>query len=147
MSSGGNKAIVRRFIDEVWNKRDFAVLDELVAPDYTWRNASATAAAHGPQFLKRIVTELWSACPDAAHSIEDMLAEGDRVVTRVVMRGTHQGDLPWGPHDSIIKPTGKKVTVGGILISRIADGRIVEDWEGFEFANLWQQLGALPAPE
>ena len=81
-----------------------------------------------------------SAFPDIQFTIEDLIAEGDKIVTRYTARGTHRGDLQGIP------PTGRQVTVTGIIISRFANGKFVEGWLDFDALGMLQQLGVIPAP-
>ena len=82
-----------------------------------------------------------SAFPDVHMQIEDQIAEGDRVATRWVASGTHEGDLMG------INPTGNRVTVAGMTIDRIADGQIAETWDNYDALGMMQQVGAIPSPE
>lgn len=143
MSTEENKAIVRRLTEEAYGRGDLAVVDELVAPNCIYHSVSGDdPQKRDREWVKRIIRQLHDAIPDVTITVEDMLAEDDRVVTRVVERGTSQGDLPWGPRGTVLKATGRPVEFGGIAISRIADGQIVEDWEVMDFPRLWSQLGA-----
>jgi steroid delta-isomerase-like uncharacterized protein len=129
MSTATNKAIVRRLWDEVWNQANLAVAGEIFDPAY---------AEHEKAFVP-----IWrSAFPDTRHTIEDMIAEGDKVVTRFTVRGTHHGTY------MNIPPTGKSITVTGIWIHRLMDGRIVEgrEWGEGDWLGLLQQLGATVTP-
>jgi steroid delta-isomerase-like uncharacterized protein len=90
---------------------------------------------------KRYVSDALSAFPDAQVTVEDMIAEGDKVVTRYTIRGTHQGETEeFGP------PTGKRMEITGITIERFADGKIVEDWTNFDALGLMRQLGLMEQP-
>jgi steroid delta-isomerase-like uncharacterized protein len=136
MSAEDNKAKVRRIIEEAWNGGNLAVLDELVAPNCVFHDPSTTF--RGPEGIKRYVMMYRMAYPDVHFTIEDLIAEGERVVTRWTVTGTHQGELQG------IAPTGKSVT--GIVISRFAKGKVEEDWINFDALGLMQQLGVVPAP-
>lgn len=133
-----NKALTRRFFEEVWSTGDLSRRDEFLAATYRGHLG-------GDQTLDR---EGWSAFfrgfreafPDATFTVEDQVAEGDRVALRLTMRGTHLGPLNGLP------PTGREVTVSGISIERVVDGRIVEGWNQNDALGMLQQLGALPAP-
>ena len=146
MSAEENKALVRRFFEEAWNKRNLAVVDEILAPDYVFRDTAGAPyfASPGPEPMKGVITDWLRVLPDLSVSIEDIMAVGDRVVTRFIWGGTHHGDYLGGPHPPY-KPTGKRVTVGLIYISRIAGGKIVEEWFACDFEELRRQFGALPA--
>jgi steroid delta-isomerase-like uncharacterized protein len=140
MSIEENKAIARRFFEEVWNNGNLAVADELLAPNIIFHLPGEPEEVIGDrESYKQVVRRNRTAFPDLQEEIEDMIAEGDRVVTRWLWRGTHQGE--WHGH----APTGKTFTYGGITILRIADGKIVEDWFYSDLLGLQQQLGTLPA--
>jgi predicted ester cyclase len=125
VSVEGNKAVVRRLWEEVWNRADLAVADQIFDAAY---------AAHE----KASVPVVRAAFPDSHHTVEDLLAEGDKVVTRFTWRGTHRGEFMGVP------PTGRRVAVGGIWIHRLEAGRIVEgrEWGQVDWLGLLQQLGA-----
>lgn len=133
-----NKALMRRGIEEVWNQGDFDVADELIASDYVGHQPPDEY--HGPDGVKDFFGMLRRAFPDIHFTIEDQVAEGDRVVTRWTARATHQGEFQGIP------PTGKSGTVTGITINRFADGKVVEGWTNLDTLGLLQQLGAIPTP-
>src|SRR5712692_3968146 len=120
MSTEDNKANARRFIEEVWNQGNLAVIDEITSPNYVDHDPAMTV--QGIEGLKQFVSMYLTAYPDTHFTIEDQIAEGDTVVTRWTARGTHKGPLMGIP------PTGKQVTVTGITIDRFANGKGVESW-------------------
>ena len=131
-----NKAIVRRWIDES-SKGNWAIFNDLLARDYVWHQPGR------PKPLNREETEQFmrtfrTAFPDHRLTIEDMIAGGDKVVTRYSIRGTHKGDYLG------IAATGKEVVVTSICISRIAEGKVAEEWEEFDAFGFMLQLGAIP---
>jgi steroid delta-isomerase-like uncharacterized protein len=134
-----NKAIARRVIDEIYNAGRLEVADEIVTPDFVGRDPASPEPMRGPEGLKRQAEGYRTAFPDLRLTIEDEIAERDRVVTRWSARGTHEAEL-FG-----IPATGKQTTVSGITISRIIDGRIAESWISWDTFGLLQQLGAIPA--
>ncbi len=138
MSTEENKALSRRLIEEVWNQGNLAVIDELTAPNYV--DHDPTGPIQGPEGMKQFVSMYLTAYPDTHFTIEDQIAEGDRVVTRWTARGTHKGPLMGIP------PTGKQVTVAGISIDRVVNGKLVEDWSSYDALGMMQQLGVVPAP-
>jgi len=140
MSLEANKAIARRVWDEVFNKRDLALADELVAADAINHEAPPGVAARGPESLKAAVTWLSAAFPDMHMAIDDVLAEGDKVVMQTTMSGTHQRPF-WG-----IAPTGRRFAQRHVHGFRIADGKVVEHWAVRDDLGFLQQLGAAPAP-
>ncbi len=140
MAAAQYKALVRRFVEEVQNRGNLALLDELVAP--TFVNHSAPPGVPAGVEGVRMVTALFrQAFPDGRMTIEDMVADEETVVTRKTFRGTHQGEFLGLP------PTGKPVTIGLIDILRIVGGRVTDHWLEADMLGLLQQLGAIPGPE
>lgn len=135
-----NKALMRRAVEEVWNRKDFSILKELVAADFIIHASAPEAEIHGVEGAKQFVTLLHSAIPDIHFTIVDQVAEGDRVVTRWVAQGTHKGELMG------IAPTGKQVILTATDIDRITNGKVVECWTTLDGATLMQQMGLVPAP-
>ena len=138
MSTEQNKAMDRRVYEEVWNRGNLAVIDELVAANYVDHDPQPTGALKGLEGLKQSVTMYRTAFPDVHFTIEDQIAEGDTVVTRWTARGTHQGPLMGIP------PTGKQAMVTGVSITRWASGQVAEGWTNFDALGLLHQLGAVP---
>lgn len=138
MSTEENKAIHRRMYEEVWNKGNFAVLDELLANDYVY-HASGPMEFKGLEEYKLVFNLLLTAFPDLNCNIEDMIAEGDKTVCRVRLHGTHKGEF-WG-----IAPTGKQISCSEIAIIRIEDGKVAEEWGGPDMLDLIMQIGATPS--
>ena len=132
-----NKEIVRRLGVELW-QGNIGVIDELVAPDYVGHDPSQPEM-HGPDGVKGFVNTYLSAFPDGRITVDEQLAEGELVASRWTGRGTHQGDLMGIP------PTGKQVTVSGITVSRVKNGKVVEEWTNWDTLGMLQQLGAVPA--
>ena len=135
-----NKEIVRRLIDGVWRDRNLALVDELVAQDYVGHDPTQPEPIQGRDGFKQFVGMYQSAFNDATVTIDDQIAEGDQVVTRWTGRGTHTGELMG------IAPTGKEVTVSGMTVSRLAGGKIAEEWELIDALGMLVQLGAVPQP-
>jgi steroid delta-isomerase-like uncharacterized protein len=132
-----NKAIVRRLFEEVWNKGNLSVADELFTPNYTHHDPSTPDVGPGPESEKKRATLYRTAFPDLRLTIEDIIAEGDAVMARWSCRGTHKGDL------SGIAPTGKQFTISGVSIARLANGKMVEGWINWDALGLMQQLGVV----
>jgi steroid delta-isomerase-like uncharacterized protein len=139
MSTENNKALVRRFLEEVFNKKKLSVIDELIAPDHIDHSAGAVGSAVGPEGSRQLIGMMLIAFPDLHVTIEDMIAEGDKVVFRMTMRGTQQGAF------GSIPPTGKQMAVSTIDIVRIAGGKIAEEWGIDDMLGMLQQLGLVPA--
>jgi steroid delta-isomerase-like uncharacterized protein len=137
--SQGNKALVRRIANEVANRGNFAAVDELVAPEYVGHSAThAAGEARGREGYRGFYETLRAAFPDLEFTIEDLVAEGDKVVSRWRARGTHSGEFRG------LQPTGKSGEVAGTSLFRIADGRIVECWTNADDLSLMQLGGAIP---
>jgi steroid delta-isomerase-like uncharacterized protein len=134
-----NKAISRRVVEEIFNEGRLEAADELVAQDFVGHDPALPEPMKGPEGLKKQAEGYRMAFPGIRLTIEDEIAEGDRVVTRWTARGTHEGEL-FG-----IPATGREATVTGITIDRIVDGRIAEQWNSWDTFGLLQQLGAIPA--
>jgi len=139
MSTEDNKATVRRSIEEVFNKKNLAAIDEFIAPNHIDHAASAAGSPAGPEGSRQLIGMMLTAFPDLHYTIEDMIAEGDTVAFRMTMRGTQQGAL------GSIPPTGKQVEVLTINIVRIESGKIAEEWGIDDRLGLLQQLGLVPA--
>ncbi|MGA2630797.1 MAG: ester cyclase [Terriglobia bacterium] len=135
-ATGANKALDRRVFEEGWNKHNLALLDELY-PDCVWYRPD-TGELKG-EALKQFVASVYAAVPDIRFTIEDQVAEGDKLVTRWSCTGTHQGEFMG------LAPTGKQVTTSGVTISRIVEGKFVEVRQETDALGLLQQLGAVPA--
>ncbi len=133
--SAENKAIARRAI-EGFNRGELDAVTALVSADYVYHGPNGDL--QGPDGWKQLAEVYRAAFPDATMTIEDQIAEGDRVVTRTTATGTHRGDLGG------IAASGRFVSVPIILIDRIVDGRIVETWEAFDQLGMFQQIGSLP---
>jgi steroid delta-isomerase-like uncharacterized protein len=140
MSTEENKAAERRYYEEVWRKRNLAAIDELVAPEFVDHDPLPGQGPGREGFRQAGPALAFSAFPDAQITIEDVIAEGDTVVTRWTCRGTHRGALMGIP------PTHKQVTVAGIEINRYAGGQRVEAWRQWDALGLLRQLGAIPPP-
>lgn len=120
-----NKALVRRWLDEVLTQGNLRQVDELLAPNYVLHDNNFPQGAHGRKDIKHRVTTYRATDPDAYFAVEDQLAEGDMVVTRWVAHGTH-----WGRFLGI-SPTGPWVTVTGIEFDRVVGGKIDEGWVSY----------------
>lgn len=135
MSSDENKAVMRRFIEEVFNEKRLDRVDALVAEDYVDHGA-LPGQAPGREGAKQRWAMFNAAIPDMRTTIEDMVAEGDTVVVRYTVEGTHQGELLGMP------PTGKRLRFSGINITRMAGGKLAEHWAEMDTLGLMQQLSA-----
>jgi len=139
MTTEDNKALVRRFYREI-DKGNLEAMDELVAEDYLDHNPPPfPGLASGREGLKQAFTIFWEATP-GYHRIEEQIAEGDKVVTRLTSYGKHEGDLPGAPR------TGNDLKMTSITIHRIANGRLVEKWAEKDVLGFLKQIGVIPSP-
>jgi steroid delta-isomerase-like uncharacterized protein len=136
MSTEQNKASDRRFVEEVWSRGNMAAVDEVLTDNYILHDPTSTI--HGPEGFKQFVSMFRTAFPDLQMTIEDQITEEDKLVRRFKVRATHKGEFQGIP------PTGKQVTVTGILISRYVNGKLAEDWSNFDALGMLQQLGVIP---
>lgn len=134
-----NRALARRYFEEVWNAGNLGLIDELFTPDYVDHDPMHREVPPGPTGAHEIVNLYRGAFPDSQFQIEEQVSEGDRVVTRWTVTGTHTGPLLG------VAPTGKRVTVSGISMNRIAGGKIAEAWVNWDGLGLMERLGAVPA--
>jgi|SRR5215211_1237937 len=141
MSAEENEALVRRYVEEFVDQGNFDLSDEIFAPNFVWRR-SGPGQETGVEDLKHFFVMLHSGFPGFQSTIEDLFtnSEGDKVVSRFTFRGIHQGEFIG------IAPTGKQVTMSGIDILRIADGKIMEMWNQEDVLGMMQQIGAIPEP-
>jgi steroid delta-isomerase-like uncharacterized protein len=140
MSAEDNKALVRRFFEEFWDQKNLAAADELLASNHVDHTpGSPPELPHGPEGFKQFGSVYFTAFPDLHLTIEDMVAEGDTVVTRWTSHGTNTGSLFGMP------ATNKSATITGITINRIVDGKAVETWTNFDNIGMLQQLGVIPS--
>jgi steroid delta-isomerase-like uncharacterized protein len=138
MSLQQNKETTARFWEEVFNQRRFNALDSMFSDDYVYRGA-AGQEARGKNGLKQFLGIYFQAFPDLHAEVEDIFGEGDKVFSRAMCRGTHQGDLMGMP------ATGKHIAIRVMCADRFADGKIAESVELPDMFGMMQQLGAIPA--
>jgi steroid delta-isomerase-like uncharacterized protein len=130
-----NKALVRRWFQET-DLGNLDIIDELLPEDYLDHNPPLPDLPPGREGVRRSVMLLRSAFPDAVHTIEDQIAEGDKVMTRLTTRATFLGECLG------YQPTGKVVQISGIAVHRVIDGRLVEHWAHMDMTGFMQQIGA-----
>jgi steroid delta-isomerase-like uncharacterized protein len=140
MSTDDNKALARRLIEEAWNQGNLATVDELMAPDHVGHHPLVANQPPNRDFYKQYIVRTRTAFPDFQATIEEQIAEEDLVVTRWSAKGTHQG--VFRGHS----PTGKQMSVTGIVIDRIVNGKVVEGWMEMDTFDQMQQLGVNPTP-
>ncbi len=139
MSIEANKALVRRYYDELWNRWDLTLADALIAPDITFRGSLGIHVG-GRDGFRRYIELVRLAFPDFSNTVEELIAEGDRVVARLTYRGTSSGPIFGAP------PTGKAIAYSGIALFRIASGKIAEGWVLGDVLGLLRQLGVTTIP-
>lgn len=137
MSTESNKALIRRGFEEGINRRNLKVFAEVIGPTYV--NHNMPAPGPGPEGFKQVVAAFTTAFPDLHITLQDVLADGDRVVTRGFFDGTHQGTFMG------VAATGKRVHVSYMDMWRIENGKAVENWVEMDMLGLMHQLGAPPA--
>jgi serine phosphatase RsbU (regulator of sigma subunit)/ketosteroid isomerase-like protein len=128
-----NKALVRRFYEVVFNRANLDVANELLAPDYV-DHSVPTGKYAGREGLKRSVAKQHASSSDLHLSIEEQVAEGDKVVSRIIGSGTHDRESFMG-----LAPTGERMTMKHIIISRVVEGKIVEEWSASDVSAVWQR--------
>jgi len=130
--------VVRRFFEVAFSEGDLDLIDDLVADDAVGYDPAQPEPIRGAEGMKELVTMYRSAFPDLAFEVHETLRDGDLVAVRWTSTGTHDGELMG------IEPTGKEVTVEGIEIDRVEDGKIVESRVSWDALGLLRQLGAVP---
>jgi predicted ester cyclase len=136
--AAANEALVRRFYKDVYVDWNLALVNEVVSPAFTshdWPEGGPT----GPQAFLDYYAAIRAAVPDARYEVDDLIAQGDRVVVRWRLRGTHVGEFRG------IAPTGRAITLKGIAIYRVADGKLMERWVVSDLHNLLEEIGASSA--
>jgi steroid delta-isomerase-like uncharacterized protein len=138
-----NRLVIRSFFEDVWNQRKLEIADEIFDSDcrtFQLRSgAPVTSTPRGPENIKKHIAEWLAAFPDLTFTIEQMIAEGDRVSTLLVMDGTHAGEWLGIP------PNGKRISIRMMTVHRLRNGKIIEDWVIVESLGFFQQMGILPA--
>jgi steroid delta-isomerase-like uncharacterized protein len=134
-----NVSVVRRWFEEVWNQgRDSSIHELFPADGVAHGLGDSDQDIHGPHEFQSFAANIRGVLPDTHIHIDDLLADGDRVAVRITLRGTHTG-TGFG-----VPPTGRKVTIQGIIIVRIVNGHIMEGWNSYDQLGLLRQIGALP---
>jgi steroid delta-isomerase-like uncharacterized protein len=136
--SAANKAIVQRLYEEVWNRRKLEVIKEIISPSHALQAPNMSGSSIGPEAYKRNVLAFLAGFPDLRWSIEDTIAEKDKVVACWTISGTHKGDYVGIP------ATNKKVSVEGITIHNVAGGKIMDSYSNWDVLGMMQQLGVVP---
>lgn len=139
MSTEQNKSIVRRWIEEGWNKGNLSLVDQVYTADVVQHDPGSPVPVTSSAALKQYVGVFLGALPDLHFTIDDLIAEGDKVAWRFTSHGTQTGPL------MNIPPTGKGSDVTGMVFFRLVDGKIAEVWVNYDNLGLLQQLGVIPA--
>ncbi len=134
-----DKRVVRRFFEEVWNRNDVSTLDEILSSENKY-SFGANLGRVGPNEVRAIIENWRRGFPDFQYHVEDMIAEGDRVVSRVRFTGTHAGNFEIDGRT--LSPTNSKIEGAEIFIMRIMSGKIVESWTAWDRLGVLRQLGA-----
>jgi steroid delta-isomerase-like uncharacterized protein len=132
-----NKALMRNYIEEAWNKGNLDFIDKNFSSDFV-SHGTLPGQPTNRDAVKRVISTIRNAIPDLHITIEDMLAEGDKVASRWVTKGTHKGDLMGA------KPTGNKISVSETVVVRVKDGKVVEGWANRDDLGFLQQIGLIP---
>jgi steroid delta-isomerase-like uncharacterized protein len=140
MAAEQDKALIGRFVDEIFNRGNMSLADEVMTPDFVEHEQLPPGIPSGREGVKVLASMMRSAFPDFKATIEDIIAEGDKVVIRMTWSGTHKGEFMGIP------ATGKRVSIGVIDIIRVSGGKVVEHWGQMDSMGMMQQLGAIPAP-
>jgi steroid delta-isomerase-like uncharacterized protein len=130
--------VVSRIWDEIWNKGELSACSEVFSAGYVGH--LPMMEVHGPNEFSQLVSAYRGAYPDVHLTVDDLFVIGDRVAVRWTSRGTHLGAMMGFP------PSGNKIEIMGISLFRIEDGKVAEEWEGFDTLKMMQQIGAIPAP-
>lgn len=140
MSSEANKAVIRRWWEAINQGNADAIIDEVYAADYVLHDPSQPEPVVGTQGVHEFIANVGAAFPDLHVTIDDLVTEGDRVVQRLTARGMHQGEFLGVP------ASGNDVSIWLIVISRMAGGKVAEEWQLIDALTLMQQIGAVPVP-
>jgi steroid delta-isomerase-like uncharacterized protein len=138
MSTQENKDLVSRWWEALNQHTAPQIIDDIYASDYILHDPSLAEPVQGVEGVRKFVTSVLSAFPDAHYTVESLIAEADRVAQHISVRGTHQAEFQGIP------ATGKQVAVWVIVISRIANGKIVEEWQMFDALGMLKQMGVIP---
>jgi predicted ester cyclase len=140
MSSEAYKALISRIADDIWNRGDLAVVDEIMSPDAKYHGPHMPNGVGDRNAWRNAIGMYRAEFPDSHVTFEDLIVSGDIVVGRWSATATHTGQLPG------TAPTGKGITIGGITIYHMENAKIVEAWEQLDMLGMWQQLGVVALP-
>jgi len=132
------KAIVRRLYEEVWNKRKVELVSDLISPSHALHDNNFSGSSVGPEAYRSQIAIFLAAFPDLRFTVEDTIAEKDKVAASWTISGTHKGEF-WG-----VRPTQKKMSMDGVTIHHIANGKIIDSYISSDALGLMRQLGIVP---
>jgi len=138
--SDENKAVVRRLYEQVWNKRKLDVVNELISPSHALHGPNFSGSSIGPEAYKGQISLFLKGYPDLQFTVEDIIAEKNKVVACWTISGTHRGDYAGIP------ATNKKVSVDGMTVHHLVGGKIMDSYTNWDALGIMQQLGVIPAP-
>lgn len=138
-----NKVVLNRFWEEVWDKGDLDVVDEIFHENFVDHGLAPGLTKQGPEGAKEAVMQFRQAMPDLYLKVDDIIAEGDKVLTRWTSGGTQTGPLKSGRGE--IPASGRVGVVQGMTLNRVEDGKIIEAWDNFDIMGMLQQLGVIPS--
>ncbi len=133
-----NEAPIQPFVEEAFNMGNLDIADRVYAPSFASHDPTTPEGEGSPENVKQFINLYRGAFPDIHTTVEDPIAEGDKVTYRCTARGTHQGEIRG------VAPTGNQARITGITIEQIADGKIVEEWNNWDILDKLQQIGAFP---
>lgn len=133
------KAVVRRLYEEVWNKRRLEIANEIISPSHALHDPHLSGSAVGPDAYKRICSQFIAAFPDLRITAEDYISEKDKVVVCWTISGTHKREFRG------VAPTNKKISVDGVTINHVANGKIMDSYVNVDYWSMMQQLGVVPS--
>ena len=134
-----SKAIVRRLYEDVWNKRKLEMVSDIISPSHALHDNNSSGSSVGPEAYRAQIAVFLAAFPDLHFTVEDTVAEEDKVATSWTLSGTHKGEF-WG-----VRPTNKKMSLEGITIHHFANGKIIDSYISSDALGLMRQLGVVPA--
>jgi steroid delta-isomerase-like uncharacterized protein len=132
------KELSCRLFEEIWNQQKLNVIDEIISADFVNHDLNSPSMAKGPEGYKQLVRHYLTAFPDTKFTLHDHVSDGQTVASRWTVTSTHTGNL------GSIPPTGRHITVTGISMAHVVDGKFVEGWNNWDAFGLMQQLGLIP---
>jgi predicted ester cyclase len=140
MEPDAYKALISRIADDIWNRGDLAVVDDVMSPHAKYHGPHMPNGLGDRETWRRAISMYRNAFPDSHVTYQDLIVCGNTVIGRWNATATHTGPMPG------VQPTQKKIAIEGITIYRITDGKIVEAWEQLDMLGMWQQIGVVSLP-